>query len=79
MAEAGDFERPFFMSVGSLKVELDWDEEEEKEILKLDGTLHSELPWLPEDWRKSKDFISHLNLIVQKFIHLSTLFACRSR
>lgn len=49
----GDFENPFFHALENLKIELLWDSDAEKELVKLDGTIVEDLPWCDEDFRKS--------------------------
>ena len=49
--EPGDFNPPFNLILDGVKLELLWDEENEKEVLKLDKTLYSDLPFISEEFR----------------------------
>ncbi len=44
--ERGNFETPYCLATDKFKLELLWDEEEEKEIIKIDGILYSDLPFV---------------------------------
>ena len=49
--EPGKFDYPYLTTLDGVKVELSWDEKEELELLKLDGVLYANLPYISDDFR----------------------------
>ena len=48
----GEFKCPFIYSMGSLELQIEWDLENEKVVLMLDGQNYESLPWLDPSFCK---------------------------
>ena len=73
--ERGQFERPFHLTQDNFKLGVDWETENEKEIVKIEGQDYNALPWIAPDFRKNRFASSYQKSLCTADVFLTKLFS----